>query len=273
MEKAIVINKQYVCTACGFNMIGFYPKRCRFCGATPDHFLTVEECSAKFKVESTAVNSKITRLNSVPQLGLEHAAYRVETGEKSVWIDCPSSFDRNLQPVDLIMFTHNDFLGASNLYRQRFDAQVWLHKLDATHPNSRFFTFDNTFETNFQISGIEAIHVGGHSPGFTIYFFEDVLFIGDYVLPVDNGLIWNLFGNKIKTPEVGKQIHRLLQSREINTVCGFNYVCEYQPWKEKLDRLVERSTDNSYNLKLAVMKAQNGDSDQLCVKLSQENVI
>lgn len=240
MEQAIAAKEQYVCTACGFNMIGFYPKRCRFCGATRDHFLTVEECSGQFKVESIPVTSKITQLNSVPVLGIEHAAYRIETGEKRIWIDCPSSFDRTLEPVDLIVFTHNDFLGASNLYRELFGARVWLHKLDAIHPNSRFFTFDNTFETNFQISRIEAIHIGGHSPGFTIYFFEDVLFICDYVLPVDTGLIWNPYGHRIKTPEVGKQIPRLLEGREINTVCGYNYVCQYQPWKEKLDRLVEQ---------------------------------
>ncbi len=240
MEKVIATKEQYVCTACGFNMIGFYPKRCRFCGANSENFLTIEECSLKFKVESTPVNSKVTRLNSVPQLGIEHAAYRVDTVEKSIWIDCPSSFNSSLQPVDLILFTHKDFLGACNLYRQLFDAQVWLHKLDAVHPNSRFFTFDNRFEENFQVSGIEAIHVGGHTPGFTIYFFEDVLFICDYVLPQETGLIWNPYGSKTKTPVVGKQIHRLLESREINTVCGFNYVCEYKPWKEKLDRLVNQ---------------------------------
>lgn len=238
MQQAIITSEQYVCTACGFNAIGYYPKRCRFCGATRDYLLTVEECSAKFKVKGTPVNDKIIRLNSFPQLGLEHAAYRVETKDKNIWIDCPSSFDRTLEPVDLITFTHKDFLGASNLYRQHFNAEVWLHKLDAAHPNSRFFPVDNAFETNFEISGIEGFPIGGHSAGFTIYFFENVLFICDFVLPTGTSLIWNPYGNKNKTEEAGKKIHHLLEGRKIDTVCGYNYVCEYQPWKEKFDRLV-----------------------------------
>ena len=48
---------------------------------------------------------------------LEHAAYRVETEDGAVWIDCLSAFNRDLEPVKAIYFTHEDFLGASNQYR------------------------------------------------------------------------------------------------------------------------------------------------------------
>lgn len=47
-------------------------------------------------------------------LGLEHAADRVETEDGAVWIDCLSAFNRDLEPVKAIYFTHEDFLGASN---------------------------------------------------------------------------------------------------------------------------------------------------------------
>ena len=71
---------QYVCLVCGFNMIGYYPEHCPFSGAARSNFITSEECSVRFKVEGTVVNSKVTCFRSVPALGLEHAAYRVETG-------------------------------------------------------------------------------------------------------------------------------------------------------------------------------------------------
>ena len=67
--------EQYVCLVCGFNMIGFHPDHCPFCGAAKKHFITADECSARYQVVGTPVNEKVTRLNSHPPLGLEHAAY------------------------------------------------------------------------------------------------------------------------------------------------------------------------------------------------------
>ena len=58
--------EQYVCLVCGFNMIGFHPDRCPFCGAASSHFITADECSARFKVTSTPVHDRVTRLNSDP---------------------------------------------------------------------------------------------------------------------------------------------------------------------------------------------------------------
>jgi hydroxyacylglutathione hydrolase len=71
--------EQYVCLVCGFNIIGFHPDRCPFCGAGKERFITVEECSARYKVVATPVSEKVMRLNSHPPLGIEHAAYRIET--------------------------------------------------------------------------------------------------------------------------------------------------------------------------------------------------
>lgn len=159
--------EQHVCLVCGFNMIGFHPDRCPFCGAAKSHFITAEECSARFQVTSTRVNDKVTRLNSDPPLGLEHAAYRVETAHGPCWIDCPSSFDRSLGRADAILFTHHHFLGASNLYRELFSAQIDIHHADSVHDICRPFPFDVTFHQDFVHNGIEAFHIGGHTPGFT----------------------------------------------------------------------------------------------------------
>ncbi len=110
---------------------------------------------------------KVKRLNSEPSLGLEHAAYRIETGQGAYWIDCPSSFDASLQKTEAIFFTHHHFLGASNLYREMFGAEVRIHRDDSTHEICRPFTFDVTFEKNSVHNGIEAFHIDGHTPGFT----------------------------------------------------------------------------------------------------------
>src|SRR5574340_1550821 len=158
--------EQYVCTVCGYNIVGYYPDFCPFCGASKEKFITSEECSTRFQVKDTSVNEKVTRLNSVPALGLEHAAYRIETNGKVFWIDCPSCFDRSLKRVDTITFTHHHFLGASNQYRDLFHSEVRIHKLDSTHSICQGFTFDIAFQENFFKCGIEAFHIVCHTPGF-----------------------------------------------------------------------------------------------------------
>jgi glyoxylase-like metal-dependent hydrolase (beta-lactamase superfamily II) len=179
------------------------------------------------------VSDKVLCLNSVPKLGLEHSAYRIETGNKSFWIDSPSCFDRSLLPVDVIMFTHHHFLGASNQYRQIFSSRVLIHKLDSEHKMSREFTFDEIFDEDFSEYGIEAFHVDGHTPGFTFYIFEDILFICDYVHIYRDEMIFNPFGPREKTEQGGSRIREILEKRDIKTVCGFNYVRSYSYWIEK----------------------------------------
>jgi len=49
----IVENEQYVCTVCGFNMVGYHPDFCPFCDAPKEKFITSEECSARFIVNPT----------------------------------------------------------------------------------------------------------------------------------------------------------------------------------------------------------------------------
>jgi glyoxylase-like metal-dependent hydrolase (beta-lactamase superfamily II) len=227
--------EQYVCLVCGFNMVGFHPANCPFCGASSKHFITSQECSERYRVVGVPVTGKVTRLNSQPALGIEHAAYRIETGEGACWIDCPSSFDRSLQRADAILFTHHHFLGASNLYREEFGAQVQIHQQDSLHEICRPFTFDCTFTDNFVHQGIEAYHVDGHTPGFTFFIFEELLFICDYVFLTGDGLKYNPFGPADRTIAGGKRIAEILAGKELKTVCGYNYVVDYRAWKRWFD--------------------------------------
>jgi hydroxyacylglutathione hydrolase len=227
--------EQYVCLVCGFNMIGFHPDHCPFCGAAKKNFITAEECSARYKVVATPVSEKVTRLNSNPPLGLEHAAYRIETTGGPCWIDCPSSFDSSLKRAETILFTHHHFLGASNLYRELFTAEVQIHHDDSLHEICRPFPFDITFEKNFVHQGIEAFHVGGHTPGFTFYIFEDVLLICDYIFLDGGGMKYNPFGPAGETVEGGRRIRGILEGRKLSMACGYNYVIAYDDWKRRFE--------------------------------------
>lgn len=228
--------EQYVCTVCGFNMVGYYPERCPFCGAPKKAFLSWEDCSARYKVQSTSVTEKVARLNSVPALGLEHAAYRIETGGKVYMIDCPSCFDREVEPSAVISFTHHHFLGASNQYRELFGAEVRIHLLDSKHKISRAFPFDGLFEGDWAEEGIEAYPVDGHTPGFTMYLFEDCLFICDYVFVEGKRMVYNPYGPAGDTIEGGRRIRERLETRDLNWVCGYNYVMPYAEWHEMFSK-------------------------------------
>jgi glyoxylase-like metal-dependent hydrolase (beta-lactamase superfamily II) len=227
--------EQYVCLVCGFNIVGFHPDKCPFCGAGKEHFITARDCSARYRVAATPVTGKVTRLNSYPALGIEHAAYRIETGSGASWIDCPSSFDTSLDRVDTILFTHHHFLGASNLYREHFGAEVSIHHDDSNHEICHPFTFDVTFRENFVHNAIEAFHVDGHTPGFTFYIFEDTLFICDYVFLDGDGMKYNPFGPVGRTVAGGHRISEILDGRKLTTVCGYNYVIGYNDWKLRFD--------------------------------------
>ncbi|MBI2934175.1 MAG: MBL fold metallo-hydrolase [Chloroflexi bacterium] len=221
-------------------MVGYLPDYCPFCGASKQNFLTAEECSTRFTVVSTPVNDRVSRLNSVPALGFEHAAYRIETTGGPVWVDCPSCFDDRLQPVKSITFTHHHFLGASNLYRDQFSARVQIHRSDSAHEICRGFTFDRTFPDSYVEGEIEAFHVNGHTPGFTFYIFKDTLLICDYVFYTRKPVRFNPFGPGQPTVEGGRRIAEILGSRQIKQVCGVNYVAPYSEWRPAFDTLLQQ---------------------------------
>ncbi len=238
--------KRYVCLVCGFNMIGHHPDTCPFCHAGKENFLTAEQCSERFKVTGTRVNDSVTCLRSVPGLGLEHSAYRVdnrvEGNDRSFWIDCPSSFNADLKPVNSILFTHHHFLGAVDQYRELFNARIYIHKKDSLHDIVKPFTFDRLFDSDFTAGGLEAFHINGHTPGFTFYIYEDVLFICDYVFIRDGVMRFNPFGPADKTIKGGHMAQEIIKHRDLNTVCGYNYFMGFKEWNGMFQGLLKDST-------------------------------
>ena len=234
------MKEQYVCTVCGFNMIGHYPANCPFCGAPQVKFITAEECSRDYRVESTKVNDRVSQLICTPRSGQEHAAYVIEADNKRFWVDCPSCFDRSLEGADTITFTHHHFLGASNLYRTHFQAKVQINGLDTENRLAQRFPFDNTFRGDFRDSGLKAYHINGHTSGFTIYIFQDVVFICDYVFLKEDYLKFNPYGPPEKTREGAQRIAEITEAEKITIVCGVDYIEEYSQWRQKFENLIEK---------------------------------
>jgi len=231
--------EQWVCLQCGYNMIGEMPDICPFCGARHDRFMAWDQAEKTYRVTSHAVNNVVSQLLSAPKLGLEHAAYRVETGQGAVWIDSPSAFNRDLAPVDAILFTHHHFMGASNQYRRIWNAEVRLHELDAKHRLSALFDIDRRFSDDFVAYGIEAYHTGGHTPGFTFYIYKDTLFICDYVFLTGADMRFNPYGPEQETIKRAQRIHEVVKARPLKTVCGYNYVADFADWLDGFERLIQ----------------------------------
>lgn len=229
---------QWVCLQCGYNMIGEMPCICPFCGAKHDRFMAWDNAEKTFRVTTRVVNDVVDQLVSVPKLGLEHAAYRIETKAGAVWIDSPSAFNRELASVKAILFTHHHFMGASNQYRRLWNAEVWLHNLDAKHRLAALFDIDQRFDYDFVAYGVEAYHIGGHTPGFTIYIYQDVLFICDYVFLTDVGMRFNPYGPKQETLKHARRIYEIVNSKALKTVCGYNYVANFTDWRVGFERLI-----------------------------------
>jgi hypothetical protein len=229
---------QYVCLVCGFNMIGFHPNNCPFCGAHKSSFLTMEEIMEKYYVKEMQITDKVTQLRSSPPLGYEHAAYRLDSNFGEIWIDCPSSYDPNIRPPKTIFFTHHHFMGSSNLYGEFGGTEIRIHDKDSMHSISKRFTFDVTFEGDFTFHELEAFHINGHTPGFTFYIFENALLICDYIFLSNKGLRYNPYGDISLTEEGGRMISRIIEGREIEVVCASNYSIEFKDWLPKFNELL-----------------------------------
>ncbi len=230
--------KQHVCTVCGYNMVGARPDRCPFCSARPDKIVDSAEISRRHRVVAIPVNSDVAQLKSSPGLGLEHAAYRVDADGGSVWIDCPSAFNPDLPAVDAILFTHKDFIGAANQYKQKWDTEVWLHSADAELSKASRHSVDHKFNGNFEKFGIQGIHIGGHSPGFTIYIWQDTLFVCDYAYPPGEGMKLNPHGDRDATQDGAGRLADVISAHALTTVCGYNYVADFAGWQTAFLRLI-----------------------------------
>jgi glyoxylase-like metal-dependent hydrolase (beta-lactamase superfamily II) len=222
-------------------MIAQMPEVCPFCGANHNQFVTGEEAERNYKVTPHRVNDYVIQLLSVPRLGVEHAAYCIKTDDSEVWVDCPSALNRDLSPVQAIYFTHHHFMGACNQYREIWGAKIHLHTLEADLPLARQFPVDEHFDSEFKAYGIQAFHIGGHTPGFTMYVYKSVLFICDYAFPPGPQMRLNPYGPKDKTLACASKVVDLLAERPIEKVCGYNYVAEFDSWYHDFVRVVRQS--------------------------------
>lgn len=229
---------QWVCTVCGYNMIEGKPHVCPFCGAGQDAFADWRTAERMYRVTPVRVNAYVTQLLSVPRLGFEHAAYRVETEQGAVWIDCPSAFNRDLPPADAVYFTHRDFLGASNLYRDYWGIRTHLHALDAEHPLAVPFRTDTKFDGDFTAHGIAAFHIGGHTPGFTVYVYREVLFVCDYAFPPGAGMRFNPNGPQQDIRAAAVRLLDVMERHRLQTVCGYHFVTDFDGYLRDFKRLM-----------------------------------
>jgi hypothetical protein len=232
-------SEQHVCKVCGYNMLGECPRHCPFCGADRSQFLTAEEATAQYRVVEEPITETLSRVNTEPAIGIEHAAYRVDTGQQVFLIDCPVVFHPNLRPVDVIAFTHRHFLGACNLYKKSLGAKLWIHAADALNPLARPYSFDRTFDRGFTESGLEALPIDGHTPGFTVYIHADTLFICDLVFMNEEGMSFNPYGPERSTRDAGAYLRELIEGRSFGRVCGWSYVADYKDWRVKFDNLLD----------------------------------
>jgi glyoxylase-like metal-dependent hydrolase (beta-lactamase superfamily II) len=225
-------------------MIDHYPDYCPFCGAPKSRFLSMEKIMEEYHVKEVKITKRVTQLRSTPPLGYEHAAYRLLTDDKELWIDCPSAFDPKVKPPDTISFTHHHFLGASNLFREIGGAEIRIHEKDSHHSIIKRYIFDSTFAGNFNSHGIEAFHINGHTPGFTFYIFDNILFICDYVFSSKNVLKYNPFGNADLTRKGGIKIFNTIEERDIKIVCAYNYSMPFVSWIPQFQELITKSNSN-----------------------------
>jgi len=230
--------KQWVCTICGYNMVEQRPDRCPFCGARHEDISDSATISRRYRVVEKPVTDTVTQLRCSPKLGLEHAAYRIAADGGDVWIDSPAIFTKELSAVDAILFTHKDFIGAANQYKNAWGAEVWLHAADAELSKVSRFCVDHTFDGNFEKFGVHGIHIGGHSPGFTVYIWQNVLFVCDYAYPPGKTMKLNPHGNRDATREGAGRLADVIAARPLETVCGYNYVVNFDAWQAAFVSLI-----------------------------------
>ncbi len=127
--------KLLICLGCGQHLFDEEPDRCPLCGTASNRFRAEKEIEQRYRVVTSKVTDQVRRLVVEPELGI--ASYRVESGQDSVWIDCPAVFDRDLERVEAILFTHGDFMGACNRYRELWGTEVYLNELDTGHRFAR----------------------------------------------------------------------------------------------------------------------------------------
>ena len=113
-----------------------------------------------------------------------------------------------------------------------------MHAADAELSIVSQHCVDHRFDKDFQKFGVDALHIGGHSPGFTVYVWQDVLFVCDYAYPPGNTMKLNPHGKRDATREGAGRLADIAAARSLETVCGYNYVVGFSAWFAAFSRLI-----------------------------------
>lgn len=172
---------------------------------------------------------------------MEHNAYKIKLNNNIIWIDCPSTFDKEMEKFHINLFTHHHFIAAANLYKNYFSSELWIHENDTNNYIANKYDFDKTFNSKFSLNDIDGLPINGHTLGFTTYIFDNFLFICDYIFIKSSNVKFNPYGPYQDTLEGGKQLKKIIGKRKITFVCGYNYIMEWDEWNERFLNLLKRS--------------------------------
>ena len=232
---------QWVCLVCGYNMIGEKPEKCPFCGAPSSKFIASEECTERYEINPVQVHPKVQQLKSSPKLGMEHSAYAIKTDEATLWVDCPSSFQQLEVKPDAILFTHCDFMGACNQYQNDSDCRIFLNKADFKYGITKQFQpyITDATEGNFEYKGIEAVHINGHTPGFTAYYYEDICCSCDLAILTEKEDSVNTFRGPYEAVVIAlEKLIKECEKRSSSIVCCWNQAFPFDEFKERVEKII-----------------------------------
>jgi hypothetical protein len=74
-----------------------------------------------------------------------------------------------------------------------------------------------------------------------MYIYDKVLFICDYAFPPGAKMRLNPFGPQKQTRDRAARILEIISERSLKTVCGYNFITEFDSWREDFHRLLNRS--------------------------------
>jgi len=85
---------------------------------------------------------------------------------------------------------------------------------------------------------VRGLHIGGHTPGFTVYIWQDVLFVCDYVYPPGGAMKLNPHGPVRATVGGAGRLAERVADEDLTTVCGYNYVTRFDAWYSGFTTLI-----------------------------------
>ncbi len=121
-----------------------------------------------------------------------------------------------------------------------FGAQIemHLHELDASHLLARNHPVDIVFQGDFKRGSLEAYHIAGHTPGFTVYIHNELLLICDYAFPRGPEIRLNPAKGDGTIREGGQGVLEITDIRGLKKVCSYNYITNFESWRKDFSRAV-----------------------------------